>query len=66
MKIIETGRYILTEDFTVQGAWSIARLPSGSEIEITQVESEGHQVIGPELGDWHYHDIPCRPINADD
>jgi hypothetical protein len=62
MTIATPGRYRLTEDVVTRGTISIGTLPAGAEIEITQVDAEGHKVIGPQLGDWRYWDIPAEPL----
>jgi hypothetical protein len=62
MTITTPGRYRLTEDIALRGTISISTLPAGAEIEITQVDADGHKVIGPQLGDWLYWNIPAEPL----
>jgi len=63
MIITKPGKYRLNQDFSSMGAGSITHIPKGSIIEITQIDIEGRKVIGPELLDWEYYNIPCEPIN---
>jgi hypothetical protein len=63
MRIMETGRYRLTEDVTIMpNSISITTLPKGTEIEITQVDVEFHKIIGPQLGDWQFWVLPVEKI----
>jgi len=56
MKIKKIGKYRLLRDFKTRNSTSVGTLPSGTVIEITQLG--GHKVIGPELYDWTYYDMP--------
>ena len=69
MKIKKIGKYRLLRDFKTRNSTSVGTLPSGTVIEITQLG--GHKVIGPELYDWVYYDMPVveekteHPITID-
>lgn len=62
MKITKTGHYRLTRDFKTRGTISIGTIPSGTVIEITQIDDRNNKVIGPSLHDWTYNDMPVEPI----
>lgn len=62
MKITEPGRYRLTADMVNRGSSSVGTLRTGTEIRITQVDRETHQVIGPMLADWTWYDLPVERI----
>ena len=61
MQITKPGKYKLTERYSTRGSRSIKQFPAGVVIEITQVDLDGHKVIGPQLEDWEYYEIPCVP-----
>ncbi len=56
MKITKTGFYKLIEDLSTRNATTIATIPKGTIIEITQIDHP--KVIGPELYDWIWYDLP--------
>jgi len=62
MIVKETGKYRLLKEFIVRTSFSTGTLPKGTEINITQIDDVYHKVIGPELKDWRYWDIPVEPI----
>ena len=51
------GVYVLTEDFLVRSANSIAVLSKGAEIIVTQVDMKVQKVIGPQLLNWTYWEL---------
>jgi len=62
MIIKELGKYRLTQDIKTGTSTSIATLPKGLILNITQIDSEYHKVIGPELWDWKYWDLPVETL----
>ena len=62
MKITEKGNYKLLEEFKTSSSGAIATLPAGTIINITQVDERGHQIIGDELLDWEYWELPVGKI----
>jgi hypothetical protein len=60
VKIMNPGRYRLTQDFATRGSNGVATLPAGTVLEITQVDAYGRQVIGPQLLDWEWWDMPVE------
>jgi hypothetical protein len=63
MIINKKGRYRLLQDRTMRGPISIETYPAGFEFEVTQIDSEHHKVIGPDLPDWQYWDMPVEEIS---
>ena len=61
MVITQIGKYRLTKDYRCRTSNSIGTLRQGSIIEITQIDPAYHKVIGPELEDWQYWDLPVKP-----
>lgn len=59
MIIKKRGTYILTEDISSRGSRSITQFKKGTPFLITQIDAQGHKVIGPSFEDWMYWDIPC-------
>ncbi len=56
MEITKTGFYKLIEDLSTRNTTTISTIPKGTIIEITQIDH--HKVIGPELYDWIWYDLP--------
>ena len=63
MKIKEEGKYKLTEDLYTSNITCRTKIPSGTIIDITQVDIENHKFHGPELLDWHFWDISAKKID---
>jgi len=66
MIIDRRGKYRLTEDFSDRGSQSIAHLPAGYKIEITQIDTRYRKVWGPQLSDWTHWDMPVERVPAED
>lgn len=62
MIVDKPGVYRLLEDLTMRGPNSIGTMPKGAHLTITQVDRDGHQVIGPAFPDWHYWNLPVKPV----
>lgn len=62
MIITEKGKYKLLEDITTRGSRSIGGIAKGVVIEITQIDANSHKVIGPQLMDWTYWELPVEKI----
>lgn len=62
MIISKPGNYKAIEDIKTRGTISIGTIPKGTIIEITAVDPIYHKVIGPNLFDWHYWNMPVVPI----
>ena len=65
MVITRTGRYQLLEDYYCRTSSSIGMLSKGAVIHVTQIDQEYHKIIGPELEDWQYWDLPVKPCQED-
>ena len=64
LNLKKVGKYRLLQDFSVRTSFSTGTLPKGAEIKITQIDDVYHKVIGPELKDWRYWDMPVEPITS--
>lgn len=62
MKIEQPGKYRLLKDYPTRGTWSMGTLPAGKVLDITQIDRDGCQVIGPDLLDWAYWEMPVEPV----
>jgi len=62
MIINKPGKYILKSKFSVRQSISIHHLNEGKEIEVTQIDYNGHQIYSPQLGDWVYWDLPVKEM----
>jgi hypothetical protein len=62
MIVAQPGKYRLTKDFVTRGSYSVGTIPAGTVIEITQVDRMGNQVIGPDLEDWTYWEMPVEAV----
>jgi len=60
MKITKTGFYQLTEDLFIRNPTGCGSLPTGTVIQITQIDNMYNKVIGPDLMDWMYNDLPVE------
>lgn len=58
MIVNEIGKYKLLKDIITRNTYSIGTIPKDSIINITQIDSTYCQVIGNELFDWIYWDLP--------
>ena len=65
MIIKKPGKYKLLSDFDSRGGVSVLKLPKGTVIEITQIDEQGHRVIGPDLVDWTPWDIDAVRVMTD-
>lgn len=62
MIVDKRGIYETLEDIPVRTSFSVCIIPKGKTITITQIDKIGHQVIGIELQDWTYWDLPVKMI----
>lgn len=62
MIIKEKGKYKLLEDIKVRNPRAIGGIAKGAVIEITQIDEGSHKVIGPQLMDWMYWELPVEKI----
>lgn len=62
MRITEKGKYQLLEDIKVRNSCTIGTLPKGAIISITSIDDAYHKVIGPELLDWMYWELPVEKL----
>lgn len=62
MIITEKGKYKILKDFTVRNSIASGTLSEGGILEITQIDDSTNKVIGPELMDWTYHELPVEKI----
>lgn len=62
MIVDRPGRYRLLKDFSNRGSISISTIPSGTILEITQIDRDNCQVIGDLLDDWNYWNLPVELV----
>jgi hypothetical protein len=62
MKITEIGNYRLTKDIVLRGPNCVATFPEGAVLKITQIDKDYKKVIGPDLLDWQYYEMPVVRI----
>ncbi len=62
MIIKETGKYCLLKDFSTRTPFSTGTLSKGTVIDITQIDDVYHKVIGPQLKDWRFWDMPVKKL----
>ena len=60
MTITKPGIYILTEDFVTRGTISVGTIPKGTKLKINKVDKQNHKVVGPQLLDWTYWNMPVK------
>ncbi len=65
MIVKEIGEYRLLKKYSVATSFSTGTLSEGSIIRVTQIDDIYHKVIGPELKDWRYWDLPVEPFKED-
>jgi len=63
MIITEKGKYRTLKEFTDRGPISIGTVLADRIIEITQIDKNNHKVIGPQLSDWIYWDLPVEKVD---
>lgn len=63
MIVKSKGCYKLERDLTVRGSINVKTLVKGTIINISQVDEYYHKVIGEELGDWVYWNLPVIKVN---
>ena len=63
MEISEKGKYKVLKTFKTRGVRSITEIPKNSIINITQIDEDNEKVIGPELLDWIYYDLPVEKLD---
>ncbi len=61
MIIREPGLYVLRSALRTRGTISVSIIPAGTPFPITQVDTAGQRVIGPDLEDWIGWDIDAEP-----
>jgi hypothetical protein len=62
MIIKEPGKYELLRDIKTRKAYSIGTLLAGTVLNIKQIDTEYHNVIGEPLYDWTYWDLPVIKV----
>lgn len=62
MIIDKLGQYKLLSDYVVRSSYTIWTFPKNFILTITQIDNINRQVIGPELGDWVYWNLPVEKI----
>ena len=62
MRITENGLYRLTETRSFRGSISVETWNKGKMFAVTQISKINGNVIGPEVPDWQYPEIPCEQI----
>jgi len=61
MIINTTGSFRLTKDTQTRNLTTVATLPAGTVIEVTQIDSTYNKFYSPQMLNWHYWDIPAEP-----
>jgi hypothetical protein len=64
LRIDQVGRYRLTKEFVTIGEKEARFLPEGTEFSVTEVAPNDCVVFSPELGDWHYWEIPAVLVDV--
>jgi hypothetical protein len=60
--VTKPGKYRWTRDVGLRGPWCIETREAGSVIEVTQIDSQGHKIWGPEFPDWQHWDQPLEAV----
>lgn len=63
MTITSIGKYKTTQDLIIRFSIGIGTLPTGTIINVSQIDIDNHKFYSDEIGDWHYYSIPCEKIN---
>jgi hypothetical protein len=61
MRIEKTGNYRLLQPFMTLEAGQSRYLAPGTDINVTQVLPAQSVLYSPELGDWHFYELPAVP-----
>ncbi|MEC4720438.1 hypothetical protein RY831_14845 [Noviherbaspirillum sp. CPCC 100848] len=64
MRIEKTGSYKLVQPFMTLEAEQSRYLAPGTDINVTQVLPDQSVLYSPELGDWHFYELPVLPNNG--
>jgi len=59
--VTEKGKYRLLKDIKTHTSYSVATIPKGTIIEITQIDKSHHKVIGNPLMGWVHWNLPVEP-----
>lgn len=62
MIVNEKGKYKLLKSIKTSNNFSVATLPKGTTVNITQIDKKTHKVIGNLFMDWIYWDLPVEKI----
>ena len=62
MIVKEKGFYRLLEAIKTSNKIAIGNLPKGTIIEVTQISEDYRQVIGSDLLDWTYWEMPVEKL----
>ena len=62
MEIKKIGKYKLLKDFSIRNTIAGTKLFKGEIINITQIDNMRHKIIGKELMDWMFWDLPVKKI----
>ena len=60
MIVTTAGKYTLLKDIYLRTSAGIKTLRKGTVINVDQVDQDYHKVIGPELEDWQFWDLPLK------
>ena len=62
LRILETGKYQLTDEFVALASNPVLFLKAGFEFNVTQVAEMDSVVFIPEFGGWTYCEIPAIKV----
>ena len=62
MIIKKVGRYEFIDSWKERVAYAIYSFSKGDILNITQIDKGYHKIIGDELHDWHYWDLPVKEL----
>lgn len=60
MVVNKKGKYKVVKDIHVRTSHSTYTITAGKIIYITQIDEIYKQVIGPEIEDWTYWELPIK------
>jgi hypothetical protein len=63
MIITIPGEYKLLESYQFRGPGSVLSCDAGYIVDIRQIDKSSKKVIGPDLPDWVYWDLPVVPVD---
>jgi len=66
MIVKKPGKYKLLRAFRTRSPMSIATVPKGTIIHVTQIDKQYYKVIAKEFLDWEHWNLPVERIEDDE